>query len=99
MEPGGYDSKSSQLDAVSSAAKPERGAGKANGYNTSYDILNGGPMLNATVCAIPSLSPPHAVQGEPVAVHPSTAQTGPFSVHSSTVQTARRAMRMDSPLI
>lgn len=48
MVAGGYDSKSSQLDAAAVQAAPERGAGKANHYNTSYDIINSGPLLNAT---------------------------------------------------
>lgn len=48
MLPGGYDTKANRVDAAAEA-KPARmrGAGKSALYNTSFDIINGGPQLNA----------------------------------------------------
>jgi hypothetical protein len=48
MTSGGYDSKSSRLDRAAARAAQERGAGKPNMYNKSFDIINSGPLLNAT---------------------------------------------------
>jgi len=48
MLPGGYDTKASRVDEAAAAAPVERGAGKPNFYATQYDIINSGPMFNAT---------------------------------------------------